>query len=391
MNKLKIATFISILLFQITTTFWINYSMEERAAYEYAYKNNITTMNSIDRADMYGWLTRIAMAKMLSNYAINTLWLTPDTTKDCTFTDVSLYLDAQYDNWVTKACQLWLMWVWIEQFYPHWKVSRIEFGTALSRALNASDPEILKELNNSNPYYKKHLNYLKNQWIMTNTTNGNELRWWVLVMLMRADKNSNYTELAKTPYFKTPMSLITYENKNDVVYQDTDELLYRNELYGIQVKLWQDWKWWTIYVSLLNEEYHMLWFAKKNQSVFPTSDREIYWFSIIENDKFDSITSHWYLSPDTLAKKTKWKNNKYTFVENLAWREWEQQFLPEFFPNLKCNKYTQSYQTTVGWEPQIFTVTDCNWYEKIGGELVKTWKSRIEQLFPTGFEFFDLK
>ena len=254
MNKLKIATFISILVSQIATTFGINYSMEERSAYDYAYKHNITTMNSIDRADMYGWLTRIAMAKMLSNYAINILGLTPDTTKDCTFTDVSLYLDAQYDNWVTKACQLWIMWVGIEQFYPHGKVTRIEFWTALSRALNASDPEKLKEMNNSNPYYKKHLNFLRNEWIMNNTTNATELRWWVLVMLMRADTWSNYSELAKTKYFKVPMALITKENPNEVVYQDTDELVYRNEIYGIQTKLWSDWKWWTIYVSPINPE-----------------------------------------------------------------------------------------------------------------------------------------
>jgi hypothetical protein len=42
-------------------------------------------------------------------------------------------------------------------------VTRVEFGTALSRALNASDPDKLKELNNSTPYYKKHLNFLKNE------------------------------------------------------------------------------------------------------------------------------------------------------------------------------------------------------------------------------------
>ena len=391
MNKLKIIAFTSILLFQFTITFGINYSMEERSAYDYAYKHNITTMNSIDRADMYGWLTRIAMAKMLSNYAINILGLTPDTTKDCTFTDVSLYLDAQYDNWVTKACQLWIMWVGIEQFYPHGKVTRIEFWTALSRALNANDPGKLKEMNNSNPYYKKHLNFLRNEWIMNNTTNATELRWWVLVMLMRADTWSNYSELAKTKYFKVPMALITRENPNEVFYQDTDELVYRNEIYGIQTKLWQDWKWWTIYVSPLNEEYPILWFAKKNQSVFPTSDREIYWFQIIDNDKFDEISSHWLLSPDTLKSKIKWKNNKYTFVWDTAWREWDQKYLPEFFPNLKCNEYTQTYQTTIGWEPVVYTVVDCNGYEKIGWELVKTWKSWIEQLFPAGFEFFDVE
>ena len=54
MNKLKIIAFTSILVSQIATTFGINYSMEERSAYDYAYKHNITTMNSIDRADMYG-------------------------------------------------------------------------------------------------------------------------------------------------------------------------------------------------------------------------------------------------------------------------------------------------------------------------------------------------
>jgi hypothetical protein len=55
-------------------------------------------MTSIDNADMYGSLTRIAMAKMLANYAINTLGLEPDTTKTCSFPDVSADLDAQYDN-----------------------------------------------------------------------------------------------------------------------------------------------------------------------------------------------------------------------------------------------------------------------------------------------------
>jgi hypothetical protein len=59
---------------------------------------------------------------------------------------------------------------------------------------------------------------------------------------MRADKNSKYDELSKTKYFKTPMALITRENPNDVVYQDTDELVYRNEIYGVQTRLSSDWK-----------------------------------------------------------------------------------------------------------------------------------------------------
>ena len=46
------------------------------------------------------------MAKMLSNYAINILGLTPDTSKDCDFSDVSSNLDYQYDNGVTNLLVL---------------------------------------------------------------------------------------------------------------------------------------------------------------------------------------------------------------------------------------------------------------------------------------------
>ena len=64
-------------------------------------------MNSPEEANMYGPLTRIAMAKMLSQYAINVLGKTPDTTKVVpTFPDVSAQLDADYNNGVTLAYQL---------------------------------------------------------------------------------------------------------------------------------------------------------------------------------------------------------------------------------------------------------------------------------------------
>jgi hypothetical protein len=86
--------------------FGADYSAELVQAYDYAHGHGITTMSSIDNADMYGNLTIIAMAKMLANYAVDVLGLTPDTTKDCTFPDVSAALDEQYGNGVTKACQL---------------------------------------------------------------------------------------------------------------------------------------------------------------------------------------------------------------------------------------------------------------------------------------------
>ena len=192
-------TLLSILcLFGIVSISFAGYSAEEQAAYNYAFKNKITTMWSIDRANMWWNLTRVAMAKMLSNYAINVLWLKPDTSKDCYFSDVSNSLDYQYDNWVTKSCQLWLMGVWIDKFYPNWIVTRAEFWTVLSRALNANDTTKLNRMNSANPYYLEHLNYLKEEWIMNNISNPTsfERRWRVMLMLMRADKNYTWWQIA---------------------------------------------------------------------------------------------------------------------------------------------------------------------------------------------------
>ena len=185
-------TLLSILWLACLFSVSFAYSTEEIHAYNYAYQNWITTMTSIDKANMWWNLTRIAMAKMLSNYAINILWLIPNTSEECYFWDVSSSLDYQYDNWVTKACQLGLMWVWISRFRPYDLVTRAEFGTVLSRALNAKNPDTLEQMNDAEPYYYEHLRYLKDEWIMNNISNPTsrlERRWRVMLMLMRADKN----------------------------------------------------------------------------------------------------------------------------------------------------------------------------------------------------------
>ena len=176
--------------------FGANYTTELVQAYDYAHDHGITTMSSIDNADMYGNLTRIAMAKMLANYAIDVLGLTPDTTKECTFPDVTAALDAQYDNWVTKACQLGLMGVGIKNFNPNGIVTRAEFGTAFSRALNANDADKLAEMNKADPYYKEHLNFLKEEGIMNNISDPNmvEVRGYVMLMMMRSDDTYTPTE-----------------------------------------------------------------------------------------------------------------------------------------------------------------------------------------------------
>ena len=157
------------------------YSKEFNDAYSFAHKNWITTMDSIEKADMNAPLTRIAMAKMLSQYAINVLGRTPDTTKVVpAFPDVSAELDAAYNSWVTLAYQLGIMWINIDKFRPDDLVTRAEFGTALSRMLySTADWEIA--------YYETHLAKLMEEKIITvDTPDLQELRGYVMIMLMRS-------------------------------------------------------------------------------------------------------------------------------------------------------------------------------------------------------------
>jgi len=158
------------------------FTQEFHDAYDFAFKNGITTMPSIAEADMNGTLTRIAMAKMLSQYAINVLGKTPDTGKNISFPDVSPELDAQYNSGVTLAYQLWIMGINIDEFRPFDEVTRAEFVTALSRMLfGLADGE--------NLYYETHMQKLLEEKIITVADpDMKELRWYVMIMLMRSAK-----------------------------------------------------------------------------------------------------------------------------------------------------------------------------------------------------------
>ena len=161
------------------------YTREMNNAYQFTYKNWITTSNSIDKAKMNEPLTRIAMAKILSNYAINILWKKPDPSLwTVKFDDVTEKQNADYDNAVTLAYQLWIMGQNIKnnKFRPNDEVTRAEFATAFSRLLYSTS--------DWNPYYTNHLRILKQKWIITNDNpNIKEKRWYVMVMLMRTTKS----------------------------------------------------------------------------------------------------------------------------------------------------------------------------------------------------------
>ena len=165
-----------------------SFTKEQKDAYTFAKENWITTKDTIQSAQMNGKLTRIAMAKMLSQYAINVLWKTPDTSKTIKFKDVTVKRDADYDNGVTLAYQLWIMWQnmpW-NKFRPNDEVSRAEFVTALSRLLYSTSDG---EYKSTSKYYIHHMEKLVSEWIITKADPGmKERRWYVMIMLMRSVK-----------------------------------------------------------------------------------------------------------------------------------------------------------------------------------------------------------
>jgi len=155
-------------------------TQEFHDAYDFWYHYWITTTSSAKEANMNSPLNRIAMAKMLSNYAINVLWKKPANKIVPKFPDVDSKLNEDYGWAVDLAYQLWIMWIWIDRFRPYDPVNRWEFWTALSRMLfGTPDWEWA--------YYEPHLKTLKEHWIITNDDpNLEELRWYVMTMLMRS-------------------------------------------------------------------------------------------------------------------------------------------------------------------------------------------------------------
>ena len=157
-----------------------NYSLEQNEAYQFAYKNWITTKSSIIDADMMGPLNRISMAKMLSNYAINVLWKKPANKIVPKFSDITDKLNKDYGWAVDLSYQLWIMWIWIDKFRPYDEVTRAEFWTAFSRMLFG-----LADWKDT--YYSTHLAKLKAEWIISNENpNLKEIRAYVMIMLMRS-------------------------------------------------------------------------------------------------------------------------------------------------------------------------------------------------------------
>lgn len=172
---------------------WSVYTYELNWAYQYACRVWITTMDTIQKADMVWPLLRKHLAKMASEFAMNELWMEPDKSKVCKFNDMWRE-SSEMQKYAEIACQLWFMGLHSDgiqvkdNFDPNDQVTRAEFGTVLSRLLwwtkYATDDGDL--------FYKKHLEALRENGIMTqiygNWPSSIELRWYVMLMLKRVSE-----------------------------------------------------------------------------------------------------------------------------------------------------------------------------------------------------------
>ena len=163
-----------------------NYTEEFNRAYQFSSNNNVTSTLTIKDAKMYTPLTRIQMAKMLSQYAMNVLDQEPDLSRwVIKFRDVTNKMNAEYDDAVTLAYQLEIMWINMpnNEFRPNDIVTRWEFATALSRMVYWTSDGQYKQ---TSKYYTLHIQKLEQEKILTNVDpTMTELRWYVMIMLMR--------------------------------------------------------------------------------------------------------------------------------------------------------------------------------------------------------------
>ncbi len=184
-----------------------------------------------------------------------------------------------------------------------------------------------------------------------------------------------------------------------------DNTLYYNDEFGIATVLWEEWKWYSIWIRNTEDDLEYSWEViqiKRPMILFWTlwDDEEYrnlylmefyhYWFSIFSNEDVEKLKTSPSFWTTSYMQWYRWENNKYSFFETTA-RKWSQRYLLNSFPNLDCRTWTGWIEYDIDWNPHEYVDADCNWYEVVNWEAVKTKKSWIEQLFPYWFIFYDIE
>jgi len=133
--------------------------------YKYAKEHELTSATSSTDFRLCDPITRIELAKIITQYAINIAMLTPDETRVCTYTDMAS-ASIEERSFARMSCELGLMGLEYNGipahiFDPYAHVSRAMMSTIFSRLLfgNAYN-------GNAQNWYIDHMNALKKSGIL---------------------------------------------------------------------------------------------------------------------------------------------------------------------------------------------------------------------------------
>lgn len=306
------------------------YTEEQINAFDYAYGKGIT-----NKAKLNDEITRIELAEMMSNYAVNVLWLKPSLNAKCIFYDVDPSVNAQYGNWTTRICQLWLMgilgdWSISDYFYPFNTVSRWQWATIFSRALNKYRGETVVEWN---PFYDVHLANLYKKGLIQNvkvpSPTSNEKRWNVLIMMYRTDPNNTVTVNYATGVTKLKAGQIYHNN-----YYWFEVLSTRKNNWIVNVDKWGS----VSLCDFVDKEYERLSLADIYERDFKNTAKN-FWESGLVNctDLAYKLVKKWWSEDIDLSSEIEegylgspYKkidlNNWYVAFEYIRWRWQEAQY-----------------------------------------------------------------
>ncbi len=217
------------------------YTQEEINAYNWAYKNGLTTQPTIEAANLNWKLTRQELSKMLTNYIENVAWVKQTSNSSCYFTDEDK-ITPNLKPYTKKICSYKIMWSNWEDFRPTSKVTRAELGTTISRMLWGDRYNV-----NWKDFYIYHLNALKDNGIMNNLDNPTKSlarRWDTFIMFKRlADKFGSEIDLNGSSYISSDWSdssdvSLFGENKKVVyTWQDGTKYYYDEDFLKMLKKL----------------------------------------------------------------------------------------------------------------------------------------------------------
>ena len=341
---------------------------ELNQAYDYAYKYWITTMDSIDKANMQWWLNRISMAKMLSQYAINVLWSKPANIAVPEFSDVEESLDNQYNYWVSLSYQLGIMWIGVKDFRPYDTVTRAEFATALSR--------MLYWLKDWTPYYSTHLTKLKEEGIISNDDPDlEELRGYVMLMLMRSAKDTK--ENVKDTQVETWD--VKDEKKEEDKKETTTWIANPASTYCVE-------NWWEIIIKT-DKDWGQYWVCKLKDWT-EVEEREYYRANlkaetITWNDSLVIVFSPTGHTKEIATSISEIKSLKLEEIQPLTWYtaediNWNDQ---------NSRSYKEYQDETI--RPEIKNEFALSWYDTIY-LWYPIWFGRVPNIIMTFLEKYDL-